>query len=80
MTNPTPKTDEQFAIAARSIATAFIDRFAKMGMSPDEVANLCGAALTEIIAQQLGPFGAIERLRIMADTFEAQLLTGPAPN
>lgn len=71
-----PETDKQFAIAARSIAGTFIDKFAAMGMSTDEVANLTGAALGEILAQQLGPFGAVERLRDLADRFEAQLLSG----
>jgi hypothetical protein len=45
-----------------------------MGMSPDEVANLTGAALAEIIAQQIGPFGAVERLRDIADALEKQVL------
>lgn len=69
-----PETDEQFILAARSIATTFIDRFARMGMSADEVSNLSGAALGEILAQQLGPFGAVERLRDIADRMEQQVL------
>ncbi|MBX7459259.1 hypothetical protein K3152_13480 [Qipengyuania sp. 1NDH17] len=69
-----PETDEQFTIAARAIATAFLDRFAHMHLSRDEVANISGAALSEILAQQLGPFGAVERLRDLADTLEQQVL------
>jgi hypothetical protein len=71
-----PETDEQFAKASRAIAGTFLDRFAAMGMTPDEIANLTGAALGEILAQQLGPFGAVERLRMLANVFEAQLLEG----
>ena len=70
----TPRTDEQFASAARALAQTHIDRFARLGMSPDEIANLFGAAAAEILAQQLGPFGAIERMRDIADTCERQLL------
>lgn len=69
-----PETDEQFIIAARSMATVFIDKFARFGMSPDEVSNLCGAALGEILGQQLGPFEAVERLRDIADRMEQQVL------
>jgi hypothetical protein len=69
-----PETDEQFLIAVKSIAGTFIDKFAAMGMAPNDVANLTGAALSEILAQQLGPFGAVERMRDMADVLEKQLL------
>lgn len=69
-----PETDEQFIQAARAIATTFLDRFAHLGLSSDEVANLSGAALSEVLAQQLGPFGAVERLRDLADTLEKQVL------
>jgi len=72
-----PQNDEQFIIAARSIAATFIDKFAAMGMAPNDVANLTGASLSEIMAQQLGPFGAVERLRDIADTLENQLLKNP---
>ncbi|AOL23978.1 hypothetical protein Ga0102493_112980 [Erythrobacter litoralis] len=67
-----PETDEQFAIAAKALAGTHIDRFARMGMSPDEIANLFGAAAAEVLAQQLGPFGAVERLRDIADRCEQQ--------
>jgi hypothetical protein len=42
-----PETDEQFAKASRAIAGTFLDRFAAMGMTPDEIANLTGAALAK---------------------------------
>jgi hypothetical protein len=73
----TPTTDKAFTTAARTIAGTFCDRFATMGMPPEDAANLATAALSEIIAQQLGPFAAIERLRDAADVLERQLLSLP---
>lgn len=73
----TPSTDAEFLIAARTIAGAFCDRFARLGMPPETVANLCAAALSEIMAQQIGPMGAVERLRDAADVLERQLLELP---
>lgn len=72
-----PDTDKAFTAAARSIAGTFCDRLARMGMAPDEIANLATAALSEIVAQQLGPFGAVNRLRDAADVLERQLLELP---
>jgi len=45
-----------------------------MAMTPDEVANLTEAALSDVLAQQLGPFAAVERLRDIADLLEKQSL------
>ena len=72
-----PETEQAFTRAARAIAGTFCDRFARMGMAPDEIANLATAAFAEIIAQQLGPFGAVTRLRDAADVLERQLLELP---
>lgn len=69
-----PETDKQFASAANALATTFLDRFARMGMAPDEIANLCGAALGTVLANQLGPFGAVSRLRDMADVMEREIM------
>lgn len=69
-----PETDDQFLRAARGIAVGFINHCARLGMSPDETANLVGAALAEVLGQQLGPFGAVSRLRDMADVLEGQVL------
>lgn len=69
-----PTTDKQFISAARILANEHIDRFARMGMSPDETANLFGAAMLEVLAHQLGPYGAVDRLRSMADVAEKQLI------
>lgn len=71
-----PETDKQFATAANTLANAFLDKFASMGAPPDAVANLVGAALGTVLANQLGPFGAVSRLRDLADTLEKQLLDG----
>ena len=79
MADPIPQTDEQFAAASRILAGTFIDRFTRMGMEPDEIANLCVAALGEITASQIGPVGAVERLRITADIIESQCLAGVDP-
>lgn len=73
-----PDTDQAFASASRAIAASFATRFAAMGMTGDEIANLCGAALGEILAQHLGEFGAAERLRDIADLLEGQVLRGAA--
>ena len=69
-----PETDEQFTQAANILANAFLDKFARMALSPDEVANISGAALGTILANMLGPFGAVERMRDIADTLEKQVL------
>lgn len=69
-----PTNDAEFLIAARTIANTFCDRLARMAMPPEQVADLCAVALAEIIAQQVGPMGAVERLRDAADVLERQLL------
>lgn len=72
-----PDSDAAFARAARGVALGFQDRAARLGMGPDETANLALAALVEVVAGQLGdPFRAVERLRDAADAFEAQFLAG----
>ena len=68
-----PETDEQFIIASRAVAMTFQERFTAMGMTPDEVANMSGGALAEVLAQQLGSACAVERLRQIADLLERQL-------
>ncbi|MCR9178723.1 MAG: hypothetical protein NXH71_00595 [Erythrobacteraceae bacterium] len=76
-----PETPEAFARAARSIALPWIDRIAREGWPPDEASNLLIAALSEVVAQQLGPVRAVERLRDAADVLEAQFLNQSArPN
>lgn len=69
-----PETDEQFARAANILATAFLDKFARTGMTADQVANISGAAIGTILANMLSPFGAAERLRDIADRMEQEVL------
>ena len=57
-----PKSDAEFVIAARSIALPWLDFFARQKTAPDDAANLMVAALVEVVAQQIGPFRAIDSL------------------
>ena len=68
-------TEEEFVRVSRHLAGNLQDVAARLHLPPDEFCNLIGAALGEVLAQQLGPFGAVTRLRDMADVVEAQLLT-----
>jgi len=67
-------TDEQFTLVSRAMATEFSNTVARSGMSPDDAVNLAGASLAEIMAQQLGIFGAVNRLRDLADVMEKQAI------
>jgi len=68
-------TDDEFIENSKSIAMAVATICERKGIPGHDTANLAGAALGEVLAQILGPFGAVERLRGMADTFEAQCLS-----
>lgn len=67
------ETEADFVGAARAMSATFLDRFAKEGLSPGDVTTLCGAFAAEIMAQQIGPIGAVEMLRNIADTLERQV-------
>jgi len=67
-------TEQEFSLKAKAMATAYLDTTAQSGLSPDDVSNLAGASLGEVLAQQLGIFGAVERLRMLADVMEKQVL------
>lgn len=67
-------TEIQFIEATRAVATSVLDVFENNGFDRDDAANVAGAALAEIMARQLGPFGAVERLRDIADQCEKQTL------
>lgn len=67
-------TDETIVRASRAMAAEFLATVAGSGLSPNDIANLAGSALVEVLAQQLGPFGAVERLREIADVLERQML------
>jgi hypothetical protein len=66
-------TESDFITISRRIATAMIDQGARAHLSPDELSNLACASLVEVLGQQLGPFGAIDRLRATADVMAAQM-------
>lgn len=66
--------DSEFVATARSFTIGFLAACQHRGMTPDDVTAVAGAALGEVLAQTIGPVGAVERLRTLADTFERQLL------
>jgi hypothetical protein len=67
-------TDSEFTATARTMALGVLRACQEQRLSSDTAAALAGAALTEALGQLLGPVAAIERLRDMADLFEAQCL------
>lgn len=67
-------TDQQFLATSRTVALALLASCQAKHLSPDDTAAVTAAALTEVLGQILGPIGAIERLRDLADTFERQFL------
>ncbi|WP_271077900.1 hypothetical protein [Aurantiacibacter sp. MUD61] len=68
-------SEEQFAGAAHAVSTSVLDAFENFGLDRDDAANVAGAAMVEVIARQIGPAQAVERLRDIADRCEAQLLS-----
>ena len=72
-------TDDQFIETSKQLALAVLTLCERKGISGEDTAHLAGAALGEVLAQHLGPFGAVERLRGIADTFEAQCLGNMPP-
>ncbi len=70
----TKLTEKQFIASARTLAAVVLETAAQKHLSPDDTANIAGAALAEVLGQQLGPVGAVERLRDIADQLEAQFL------
>lgn len=67
-------TDREFRATARTMTIAFLAACQRGGRDSDDAAALAGAALAETLGQLLGPVGAVERLRDLADVFERQLL------
>lgn len=76
----TTMTDDQFAEASKATAATLLQVMHATGIERNDTANIAGAALTEVLAQMLGPFAAVERLRDLADTFERQMLKTTPPN
>lgn len=66
-------TDTQFIEATRAVAQSTLDAFEAFGLDRDDAANVAGAAMAEIMARQIGPFAACERLRDIADKCEKQV-------
>lgn len=67
-------TDREFVATSRAMALGILAACHRSALSPDDATAVAGAALTESLAQMLGPVGAVERLRDLADTIERQLL------
>ena len=70
----TDLTAKQFTTTAKHIAATLLGEADACNLSRDDTANLAGSALLEVLAQTLGPFGAVERLRSIADVAERQVL------
>ncbi|SMQ74282.1 hypothetical protein SAMN06297468_2513 [Altererythrobacter xiamenensis] len=66
--------EAQFVEATRAVAQTVLDAFEAYGFERDDAANVAGAAMAEIIARQIGPYEACERLRDVADKCEKQVL------
>lgn len=67
-------TDEQFFATSRTVAMAILAAAEQKKLSSDDVVAIASSALSEILAQNLGVFGTVERLRDLADVFERQAL------
>lgn len=72
-------TEEMFADNTAALTEAINLLCLQYGLSGEDQAALAGASLGQVLTRQLGPFGAVERLRMLADLFEAQVLkTAPS--
>jgi hypothetical protein len=69
-------TEELFKQNTASITEAIETICVQRGLSPEDTAAIAGASLGQLLTHQLGPFGAINRLRDLADVFERQLIDG----
>ena len=72
----TALNEQQFIDATHAVASSMLDAFAAYGLDRQDAANVAGAAAAEVIARQIGPFEACERLRDIADNCEKQVLAG----
>lgn len=66
-------TDEQFAASSRLLALSLARSCESRGIPADEAAGVLSAAFLELLGQWLGPVGAVERLRDLADIAERQV-------
>lgn len=70
-------TNEHFLATAQAIATTVIEACAAVGLQEGDATDAIGAAALEALAQMLGGMPqAIERLRLLADVAERQILNG----
>lgn len=72
---PVEITDAEFAKASRQWAQALLAMLDKLPVDGEQATNLLTAAFSEVLAQRLGGVPqAIERVRLIADVWEAQAL------
>ena len=65
-------TEQQFKTSARAIGSALIAACERRHVPTEDVPQVVGAAMAEVLATFLGPLGAVERLRDLADLIELQ--------
>jgi hypothetical protein len=65
--------DSQMVSSARQIAVAIETLGEKHHLDRDDRVALATMALTEFLAQHLGPLGCIARLRTVADSLEGEI-------
>lgn len=65
-------SEEEFVEAVHGVASAILAFASSRRLEPDDLANVAGGALAEVIGQALGSrFKVVERLRDIADRIEA---------
>lgn len=67
-------TDAEMIESSRSIVLAIEAVADRHHLDGNDRVSLAAMALSELLAQWLGPVGAIERLRDVADTLESQFI------
>ena len=72
-------TDDQFRDNVQLVTLALGRSFQAREISKNDAAKISGAAIAQVLAEALGPIGAIERLRDIADLMEGQLLEQVKP-
>jgi len=67
--------ETDFMDSVRAIATGLQTLVESKGIEGDDVTAMVSSALLEVLGQRLGVFGAVERLRMLADIAERQALS-----
>ena len=65
-------SEQEFKTSARAIGSALILACERKHIPTDDISQVVGAAMAEVLAAYLGPLGAVERLRDLADLIERQ--------